>query len=442
MTTIVMDFAWASIVIMISKLIRAKVSFIQKLYIPTPLLAGMFAIVLGPYCFDVLPLSDQASSYAGVLMTVMASSLALGDKGKSSFKSMMNRCGDQFLTNSAAYMSQWGLGLLLGLTVLPLLWPGINEWFGFLMPTGFAGGHGTASALGPVFEAAGFTDASSISITFATVGMLLGTFGGMVVINIGARKGWTAVVSEPSELPDEFKCGLYRDAKKREPLGTQTVCTMSMDTLTFCFSLIFIVALLAYKGADLIKAVTGIGVPTMALGMVLSMLVNKILNAVGAGEYVDKDTTSHIGGLLTDYLIFFGVATINLTVVANNWQPLVLMSIVGLGTVIFYMWMCYRHCDNYWFEKSMIIFGWATGATPTSILLVRTCDPEYKTGVFQNWVLCWLFVSIIDVFNTSLSPHFIIQGQGYLVSAILLGASAVIYVLMIARTKVRKKALK
>lgn len=117
------------------------------------------------------------------------------------------------------------------------------------------------------------------------------------------------------------------------------------------------------------------------------------------------------------------------------------MSLVGMFTVLFYTWMCHRHCDGYWFEKAMIIFGWATGATPTSILLVRTCDPENKTGVFRNWCLCWLFVSIIDVFNTSLSPHLTIQGYGYLVSAVLLGAAAVLYIVMTLRTRARKKVL-
>lgn len=435
-----MDFAWASVILLVSKIIRVKIPLIQKLYLPTPLLAGIIGIVLGPYCLNVLPISADAAGYGGVLMTLMASTLCLGNKTKSSFKQVMNDFGDQFLTNSVAYLSQWGIGLLIGLCVLPIIWPGINEWFGFMMPTGFAGGHGTASALGAVFEAAGFENASSISVTFATVGMLIGVFGGMIMINIGARKGWTAVVSKPAELPDEFKTGLYKGTKASS--GEETVCSMSMDVYTFHFMLAFIVALLAYKGADLIKALTTIGVPTMALAMVFSVIVNSIINAVGAGAYVDKNTSGHIGGLVTDYLIYFGVSTINLTVVAQNLGPLVLMSVIGLLTVLFYTWMCRRHCDGYWFEKAMIIFGWATGATPTSILLVRTCDPESKTGVFQNWCLCWLFVSIIDAFNTSLSPHFTIQGYGYIVSAILIGASVVLYIFMALRTKARKNALK
>ena len=134
MTTVLMDFAWASVILLVAKLIRTKVPFIQKLYLPTPLLAGIFGIILGPYVLNVLPISEGAAGYGGVLMTVMASTLALGNKNKNSFKKVMNDFGDQFLTNSVAYLSQWGIGLLIGLAVLPLLWPGINQWFGFMMP--------------------------------------------------------------------------------------------------------------------------------------------------------------------------------------------------------------------------------------------------------------------------------------------------------------------
>lgn len=437
MNTIVMDFCWASIIICVAKIIRVKIPFIQKLYLPTPLLAGIIGIILGPYCLQILPISEGAGGYGGALMTLMAATLCLGNKGQSSFKKVMNDFGDQFLTNSVAYLSQWGIGLLVGLAVLPIIWPGINQWFGFMMPTGFAGGHGTAAALGAVFQEAGFENASSISVTFATVGMLIGVFGGMVLINIGARKGWTAVVSKPAELPDEFKTGLY---KKQDSFGNETICSMSMDTLSFHIMLMFIVAFLAYKGADLVKLTTTISVPTMALAMIFSLVVNYVCNLLGAGEYVDKKVSGHLGGMVTDYLIYFGVSTINLTVVANNIGPIIVMSVIGLLTVLFYAWMCKRHCEGYWFEKAMIIYGWATGATPTSILLVRTCDPESKTGVFSNWCMCWLFVSIIDVFNTSLTPHFTIQGYGYAVSGILLGAAVILYIVMAIRTKSRKAA--
>ena len=198
----------------------------------------------------------------------------------------------------------------------------------------------------------------------------------------------------------------------------------------------------SYWTADLLKKLTTISFPAFGIGMVMSFVVNLVIRAVGAEDYVDETIMSRTGGCLTDYLIVFGVATIDMTVVMDLWQPILLMSLIGLATVLFYVLiMCHRHCDCYWFEQGVIIFGWATGATPTSILLERTVDPEYKTGVFQNWVVVWIFVSVIDVLNTSLMPHFTVQGHGIAVGAILVGASVILYALLIAKTQARKKKL-
>lgn len=439
-TSLVFDFAYASILLIIAKIIRVKIPFIQRTYIPTPLLAGLLGIIGGKYCLNAIPFSGAAGGYSGILMTVLISTMFLGNKKEGhTFRSVMNEMGDTFLTNSVAYLSQWGIGLLSGFFLIKKIWPGLSEYFGLMMPSGFAGGHGTAAAFGAVFGAAGWADATSIATTFATIGMLVGTFGGMILINIAARKGWTAVVKKPSELPEEFKSGLIRG--KRSSCGEETISPMSMDTFTFHFMLVMLTAILAYKTADLLKALTTISFPAFGIGMIMSFVVNLVLRQVGADKYVDKTIMTRTGGCLTDYLIVFGVSTINMTVVIDLWQPILVLSLLGLATVLFYVLiMCRKNCAEYWFEQGVIIFGWATGATPTSILLLRTCDPEYKTGVFQNWVVCWIFVSIIDVFNCSLTPHFTIQGYGVTTGWILLGSSIILYMILILRTRARKRA--
>lgn len=439
-TLLVFDLAYASILLLVAKIIRVKIPFVQKTYIPTPLLAGLIGIIGGKYFLNIIPFSNAASGYSGILMTVLISTMFLGNKKESyTFGKVFNEMGDTFLTNSIAYLSQWGIGLLAGFFLIKKIWPGLPEYFGVMMPAGFAGGHGTAAALGAVFGEAGWSDATSIATTFATIGMLIGTFGGMLLINIGARKGWTAVVKKPSELPEEFKTGLNRTS--RESCGEETICPMSMDTFTFHFMLVMITVILSYKAADLLKLLTTISFPTFGIGMVMSFFVNLILRSVKADSYVDKTIMTRTGGCLTDYLIVFGVSTINMTVVMELWKPILLLTLIGIVTVLFYVLvMCRKNCAEYWFEQGIIIFGWATGATPTSILLVRTCDPEYKTGVFQNWVICWIFVSVIDVFNCSLMPHFTVQGYGIFTGSILLGASLILYALLILKTWTRKKA--
>ena len=44
-----LDLMKASILILISHIIRSKVKFIQNLYIPSSLLAGFLGLAMGPY---------------------------------------------------------------------------------------------------------------------------------------------------------------------------------------------------------------------------------------------------------------------------------------------------------------------------------------------------------------------------------------------------------
>ena len=53
-----------------------------------------------------------------------------------------------------------------------------------MLPSGFVGGHGTAVAIGTVFESNGWSEAITIGQTFATIGLLSGIFGGVAILII------------------------------------------------------------------------------------------------------------------------------------------------------------------------------------------------------------------------------------------------------------------
>ena len=65
-----MDFAIASLFIMIGQLIRAKVKLVQKFFVPASMIAGFLALALGSQGLNVLPFSEGISAYAGSLITV------------------------------------------------------------------------------------------------------------------------------------------------------------------------------------------------------------------------------------------------------------------------------------------------------------------------------------------------------------------------------------
>lgn len=236
-TTVLFDFCLISALLFVSKIIRAKIPFIQRLYIPTALLAGFLGLALGPQGLGWLPFSGEIGNYAGILIAVLFGSMFLGNKKKSSFGQMFRSVGETFLVNCAAEVFQFGFFMLLGVAVLPLLFPGINRAFGLMLPAGFVGGHGTAAAVGEVIAENGWADATSIGQTFATVGLLVGILGGVVLINIFARRGETKAIKSVKELPEEMLSGLIPE-EKRKPSGEETTSTMSIDTLSWHLGLV------------------------------------------------------------------------------------------------------------------------------------------------------------------------------------------------------------
>ena len=70
---ILYDFCIISALLLVAKIIRSRVKFIQKLYIPSSLLAGILGLIGGKYFLNVLPFSTEISSYSSIL---------IGRKGK------------------------------------------------------------------------------------------------------------------------------------------------------------------------------------------------------------------------------------------------------------------------------------------------------------------------------------------------------------------------
>lgn len=58
-----LDFAFASLFIVIGQLIRAKVPLVQKFFVPASMIAGFIALVLGNQGLNVLPFSNSIGSY-------------------------------------------------------------------------------------------------------------------------------------------------------------------------------------------------------------------------------------------------------------------------------------------------------------------------------------------------------------------------------------------
>ena len=111
--TLLVDAGIISALLLIGKILRAKVRFIQKLFIPPSLLAGFAGLVFGPELLGWLPLSENMGTYAGILIALVFSTLPL-TSGKQKAKGN-SPIGRMWSYSQAGMLLQWGLGAALGL---------------------------------------------------------------------------------------------------------------------------------------------------------------------------------------------------------------------------------------------------------------------------------------------------------------------------------------
>ncbi|MPM37970.1 hypothetical protein SDC9_84592 [bioreactor metagenome] len=261
--------------LLVGKLIRVKIKFIQQLFIPPSLIAGFLGLALGPNGFGLLPFSDQLGTYAGVLIALVFASLPLSSP-KFTFKEVSGRVGPIWAYAQLGMLLQWAIMGLFGLFVLKLVWPQLNSAFGIMLPTGFYGGHGTAAAIGDAFNSLGWDEAKSLGMTTATAGVVVAIILGLIMVKRAAIKGDTSFIKDFSELPDELRTGLT-PPEKREDAGMSTTSSISIDTLAFHLAFVFLVAFIGYMLSQGVKFYyPKLEIPVFSAAFIVGLVFKKI----------------------------------------------------------------------------------------------------------------------------------------------------------------------
>jgi ESS family glutamate:Na+ symporter len=363
-----------------------------------------------------IPFSDAISNYPYMLIVALFGTLFLGNRSSDTPKAMVAKVGDTFLLNMAAEFGGFGFALLIGGGLLVLFLPQVSSSFALLQPAGFVGGFGYAAAIGTALQEAPGSiwhgqDAVIIGQTFATIGLLASIFGGLAAINYATRRGYTRFITCIGELPEEMRTGLVREPNQRS-LGKATISSAALDPLTWHVLLVLITVGGGYYSYNFVRHLfPSVVLPMFCLSMLTGVLLQGLINALRMAEYVDKDVMTRIGGVATDYLVAFGIASINITVVLNFLAPLLLMATLGIAFVFFYLFfVCKRLFQNHWFERGIFIFGWALGVVAMSVTLLRIVDPNFRSRTLEDYGMAYVVISVVEIAIIALTPPIVALG--------------------------------
>ena len=417
--TLFVDIGIISLLLLVGKLMRVKIKIVQKLFIPPSLLAGFIGLALGPHGFDVLPLSSQTGTYAGILIAFIFGALPLTSQKA---KGNTQEIGTMWAYSQAGLLLQWAFGGLLGLLILNQIWP-LSPGFGITMPSGYCGGHGTAAAIGQAFGQLGHDEILTLAMTAATVGIVASVILGLIFVKWGAKKKHTTYLADYNDLPSELRTGLLPQ-DKRESMGESTCSSISIDSLTFNLAVVCAIALAGYGISKLAAYfMPGFELPVFSCAFVAGILIKKVLDRTRASESICPQTVNHISGAMTDFLVAFGIASIKLSVVLEYIVPLAILLLSGLVVTLIYVFMMARKMmKECWFEKALFSWGWFTGTMAMGIALLRVVDPKMKSRCLDSYALAYLFIAPVEISLITFAPMAFVNGYGLIFTGICLVA--------------------
>lgn len=423
-----------ALVLFISNHLRDRIKFFRKIFLPSSIVAGATALLLGPQVLGWIAgdngwLADGVfPEYAvdiwrtlpGILINVVFAGLLLGQP-LPGIREIWYRAGPQVVFGQSVAWGQYVVGLLLTLLILAPFF-GTNPMAGALIEIGFEGGHGTSAGMRDTMEELGFPEGADIALTLATVGLVMGVLLGTVFVNWAVRRGHTTVPPddggedqpEQARQAEQSLASLtdrdieeYKKLKRFEisftdPLALHigyialaiVIGWMILSGLTWIEQQTWgaepteqQVAAAMAAGEEEPQALVLIGhVPLFPLAMVGGVIIQLIIDRMGWQQHISRRMISRISGTALDFVIVAALATISLQAIGEHFWPILLLSVTGIVWCGFALvFIAPRVIPYNWFERGIGDFGQSMGVTVTGLLLMRMADPENRSGCMESF---------------------------------------------------------
>ncbi len=412
---------------------------LQVLYIPASVLGGIVGLCLillcshfvnNPQWFEgdagvavhhtlawyATDVVDLLRGWPGWLIAVIFAGLLLERSGKS-------------LRNSLKFAARQGIvvwiivvgEVTIGLAAMWLVilqsktFANLPGSFGQLIETGFAGGHGTAAAMGDVFaDMLGFEQGRDLGFVFATVGLVFGVVTGIVYVNIAVRCGWT----RRGDVEIARLTGLEA-RREPKPVAFARVRSEVIDPLVFqvlILAVAFAIGLATqwvFNQAmpfviDLFEPVAGLNkeieefrtvradilkfsgkLPLFMFTLVGGLLVREAMYLLRIGDLIDPQSIKLIMAAAMEFLIVAAITSLKVDAILRFGWPVLLLLVLGFVWTGFCLFFIARRLlpRAYWFELGILNYGMSTGTTAQGMMLLRIIDKDLESGAAEDYAL-------------------------------------------------------
>jgi ESS family glutamate:Na+ symporter len=380
-------------VIIIARFVKRSSIRLQKLYLPSSLIAGVIGLVFGPQVLRLIP--EWVTAYWGslprYLIVVVFAGLFLG-RHIPSRKEIWKTAGAQIAFGNTLAWGQYVIGIALTSLILTPLF-NTPRVAGALIEISFEGGHGTSAGLGPVFDRVGWSAGTDIALALATLSIFAAIISGVLIVNWQKRKQGVVENAEEwdKQRRQQVRNGYNLRTLLRKILSDPGVILRSV----LAYALAILIGWLIYLGLVVIEATTLDKitqlrfmpyVPFFPMAMIGGIIVQLTLRRTNRQGLLSRRISEVVGSVALDLLIASAIATVSLKAIATNWEVFIVMGTAGIAWILFsFFVLAPRMFPSFWFEKGLTNIGQSMGTTATGFMLQRLVDPGNQSNARESF---------------------------------------------------------
>lgn len=374
------------IILVISRFIKRGSGVLQKLFIPSALVAGFVGLIFGPQILGTIPseITDYWAKFPKYLISVVFAGLFLG-KSIPKAKEIWRSAGPMIAFGNTLAWGQYVLGILL--TVL-ILMPFFNAspLTGALIEISFEGGHGTAAGLAPTFQQLGWPEGTDIALALATFSIIGAILSGLIIVNIHNRKQTKDQQAENfSALERQMIRSGYNLVGFTNKFNTNPkAIVINVIAFVLAIALGWVILQTMIFTEDLLLApFTEIRffkyMPLFPLAMLGGLIIQLFLKKIKKSHLIQRRTAAIISSIALDLLIASAIATVSLRVVGDNLPIFITFAIAGFVWILAcFLILAPKMFSKNWFVNGITNTGQSMGITATGLLMNRLADPSNK----------------------------------------------------------------
>jgi ESS family glutamate:Na+ symporter len=391
----------ATVLLLAGLVLRARLRFLQLLFIPASVAGGAVGFLLIQAAQRSRIVAEPAAALAVTWRSWPALLIAVVFAGL-----LLERPSQRLseAVRSAARAGAYAWIVVVGQIVIGLaatwllIQPAMQvpAAFGQLLEAGFAGGHGTAGALGAVYsDLLDFPEGLDLAMFVATVGVLYSVVSGIAFVNLAVRRGWTRTRHtdedpvarlKPLLVPRSIAWARVRSGIAG-PLALQVVILALAILAGIGLQRLFVAAGTALRADAALPYLDK--VPLFVFTLLGGLAVRRAMAWLGAGDLIDGESIKRLVAIAMEFLIVAAIASLRVEALAAYFWPVALLIVLGCVWTGFCLLVLARRLlpASYWFELGIINYGMSTGTTAQGMLLLRMIDRDLESGAAEDYAL-------------------------------------------------------